>query len=396
MTIEEIIAKLQEISDLGETRSLTTDEVTKYEELEGQLKAAQKTQELRSRQAAYVAPNASLAAVVNVSTAKADDGLNVAFRSFLRTGQANADIAELRAQGTASDAAGGYLVPAGFRDKLVEVQKAFGGLAAEVESFPTATGNEIDYPTDDDTANEGTITAESAQFTGGADVTFGNVHLKAYKYTSSGAGNLPLRVPVELIQDSFMDVDAYLSRKLGTRIARKQAKDWVLGTGTTMPVGICHANLTHDHELASGATITYNDLLDLEAKLDPAYEQSAKWVFNKATWTAIRKLVDGNGRPVIFDQAVSGIGGTPQKTLLGYPVVLDQSFPNPTGDSTNFAVLGDLKEAYVIRRVAPLTLSINPWTRASYGEIEYVAWERADGAIQNRKAMVVLATKDVP
>ncbi|BBY43241.1 phage major capsid protein [Mycolicibacterium celeriflavum] len=396
MSIEEILAKLQEIADAGETRSLTDDEVQSYEELEGQLKAAQKTQELRARQSAYMAPNASVAAAVNVATVKQDDTLDRAFESYLRTGRANQDIQELRAQQVGTDSEGGYLVSPGFRQKLVEVQKAFGGLANEVDTFTTEKGGAIEYPTLDDTANSGSITAEEAAFADGADLTFGTVNLGAFKYTSSGAGTTtPLRVSVELLQDAEFDIQGLVARKLGERIMRKQASDWAIGTGTTLPFGICHAGLTHDHELATTTTITYADLLDLEAKLDPAYEQNAKWVFNKATWTAVRKLVDDNGRPLIFDQAASGAGQAPQKTLLGYPVVLDQSFPSPAGDSANFTVLGDLREAYVIRRVAPLTVVVNPYTRMNNGQVEYVAWERADGNIQNRKAYVVLATEDV-
>ncbi|APE16168.1 hypothetical protein BOH72_14030 [Mycobacterium sp. WY10] len=393
MTKTEILAKLAEFNNISDTRSLTDDEFAEVTSLEADLKRSEDTEQFRSRHQGYVTPANHVG--VHVTTAKADTGLDEAFRSYLVTGQANADIAELRAQGTASDSAGGYMVAPAFRTKLVEVQKAFGGLAAEVETITTETGAALEYPSNDDTANTGTITAESAAFSSGADLTFGTVALGAFKYTSSGANNLPLRVPVELLQDAAFDVEAYLAKALGTRIARKQASDWAVGAGTTLPFGICHAGLTEDKALTTTTTITYNDLLDLEAKLDPAYEQNAKWVFNKATWVAIRKLVDDNGRPLIQDQAVSGISGAPVKTLLGYEVILDQQMPNAAGDSTNFAILGDLAEAYVIRKVAPLTIVVNPWTRASNGEVEFVAWERADGNIQNRKAYTVLATQDV-
>lgn len=394
MNIDEILQKMKAITDAAEERSLTDDEVTQYEELETQLRAAQKTHELRSRQAAYEAPNGAIQAAVHVGAAKSDDTLERSFETFLRTGVPNADIAELRAQGT-GDSAGGYMIPPQFRQKLVDVQKAFGGLAPEVETITTETGATLEYPTNDDTANQGAITAEHAAFANGADLTFGTVNLGAFKYTSSGAGtNTPLRVSVELLQDAAFDVNSLIARKLGERITRKQAADWAVGTGTTLPLGICHAGLTPDHALASGATITYDDLLDLEATLDPAYEQNAKWAFSKATWTAIRKLTDNDGRPVIIDSAQSGIGGAPQKLLLGYPVILDQALPAPAGDDTNFAILGDLREGYVIRRVAPLTVVVNPWTRANHGEVEFIAYERADGTIQNRKAYSVLATED--
>jgi HK97 family phage major capsid protein len=394
-SIEALLAEMQPLADAAEERNLTDEELAQYRSLKDEVERTRQSDEVRSLQAAYVTPNASVQAAVHVGTVKPDDTLERAFESYLKTGVANQDIAELRAQSAGSDAAGGYMVPQGFRQKLVEVQKSFGGLAPEVDNYVTDNGAAVEFPTIDDTANVGQITAEGANFAGGADLTFGTITLGAKKYTSAGANDAPLKVSVELLQDSAFDVASFVARALGTRIARKQASDFAVGTGTNMPFGIVHAGLTHNHELATTTTITYADLLDLEAQLDPAYEQNAKWVFNKATWTAVRKLEDDQGRPLIFDQAASGIGGAPQKTLLGYPVVLDQAFPNPTGDSTNFAVLGDLREAYVIRRVSSLVVMVNPYSSAASGQVEFTAWERADGNIQNRKAFVVLATEDV-
>lgn len=395
-TMQELLDAAKVFDDIAEERELTNDELTEIRSLKDEIERARQTAEFRDMYKAYITPNGSLQAAVHVTAAKEDDTLERAFDAYLRTGQSNADLSELRAQGTGTDSAGGYMVPPGFRQKLVEVQKAFGGLINEVESYPTDNGATVEYPSNDDTANQGAITAEHAAFANGADLAYGTVSLPTFKYTSTGGGTTtPLRVSVELIQDAAFPIESHVARKLGTRILRRMAADAAVGGGTTLPFGICNAGLTHDHELATTTTITYNDLLDLEAALDPAYEQNAKWVFSKATWTAVRKLVDEAGRPLVIDNAVSGIGGRPQKTLLGYPVVLDQSFPTPTGDSTNFAVLGDLQEAYVWRTVADIAVMVNPYSRANNGEVEFTAWQRAGGAIQNRKAYVVLATEDV-
>jgi HK97 family phage major capsid protein len=398
VTVDEILAALQAIVDGatsadGSERALTDDEIKRYEQLEADLAVAKRNVEIRSRQKAYRTPvPAGLAAAVNVATAKNDDGLERAFEAYLRTGQANQDIVELRAQGTGTDAAGGYMVPPGFRTKLVEVQKSFGGLAPEVDSFSTETGTTLEYPSLDDTANSGSITAESATFGNGADLTFGTVSLGAFKYTSQGAGSgLPLRVSVELLQDAAFDVQGMITRALGTRIARKQAVDWVTGTGTTLPFGIARAALTADVTLAAGNAITYQKLLDIETALDPAYEQNAKWAMNKQTWQNIRAVVGTDGRPLVQESAQAGIGGAPQRSLLGYPVVIDQAFPANTTLSAKFAVLGDLREAYVIRRVSNLAIVVNPYSRANNGEVEFVAWERADGNVQNRKAYSLAA-----
>jgi HK97 family phage major capsid protein len=389
MNIEQILAALQAIVDGAEGRSLTDEEVTNYEKLEADLKTAQRDVEIRSRQTAY---NTPIPQNVNVAVAQDDDTLERAFDAYLRTGIANQDITELRAQGVGTDSTGGYMVPPGFRQKLVEVQKSFGGLAPEVDSFSTDTGTTLEYPSLDDTANSGSITAESATFANGADLTFGTVALGAFKYTSQGAGSgLPLRVSVELLQDAAFDVQGLVTKALGTRIARKQAVDWVTGTGTTLPFGIARAALTADATLAAGNAITYAKLIEIETALDPAYEQNAKWAMSKATWQNIRAVVGTDGRPLVQESAVAGIGGAPQRSLLGYPVVIDQAFPTNTTLSAKYAVLGDLREAYVIRRVSNLAIVVNPYSRANNGEVEFVAWERADGNVQNRKAYSLAA-----
>jgi HK97 family phage major capsid protein len=107
---------------------------------------------------------------------------------------------------------------------------------------------------------------------------------------------------------------------------------------------------------------------------------------------AVKRLEDDNGRPLVLPQAQSGLGQAPTRELLGYPVVIDQGCNAITADGVagGFAALGDFREAYVIRRVAPFTLVVNPWSRANNGQVEYVAWERADGNIQNRSAYATL------
>lgn len=385
-TIDEIMDEMSAIAANTDSRALTDAEAGRYERLESALAGARRSENIRRRQEAYETPvPGDLAVAAYAGTARRDDTYNQAFNAYLRTGRPNGDL--MNAQQVGTDSEGGYLVSPQFRQKLVEVMKAYGGLAGEVDGFSTDRGGDVEYPSVDDTASEGAITAEEAAFATGTDLVFGTVLLKAYKYTSTGAdANAGLRVSVELLQDSEFDIEALLARALATRIARKQAKDWVFGTGTAQPFGIAHAGLTADVVLAAGNAITYQKLLDVESALDPSYEQNAKWVFNKNTWQRVRALLDTAGRPLVDPQQASGIGGRPARELLGYPVVIDQGFPNSNTLNARWGVLGDLSEAYTIRRVANFTMIVNPYTRANFGQVEYVAWERADGNVQNRKA----------
>lgn len=394
-TIEEIMAAMTAVMDGAADRDLTDEEVEQYEGLETDLKGAQRTQGLRDRHQAYNVVRTP-AGVPRTRTGEQDapSDLVKAFENYLRTGRPNNDISGLavsNAQGEGSSAAGGYLVPNEFQQKLVETRKAFGGFASNVETLSTSTGAPLEYPTNDDTANEGDITAESAVVASGADLVFGTVNLGAYKYTSAGAGsNLPLRVPVELLQDAAFDVQGLVSRKLGQRIARKQATHWVTGTGVGQPKGIVAASLTADRDLDTADAADYEDLVDTQDLLDEEYDGAAKWLMKKNTWSQIRLIVDLNGRPIVQD-STTGISGRPERTLLGKPVIIDEAMPTLSSAADTFAIAyGDFREAYVIRRVSNLVVVVNPYNRASYGEVEFTAWERADGNIQNRGAYKIL------
>lgn len=209
----DIVSKMTALVDTAdaENRSMTEAELGEYETLETSLTAAHKTAELRSRTQAYARPTN-----LNTATAPAakDGEMNAelrAFDSYLRT----ADAAEYRAQSEGVPSEGGYLVPTLMAAKLTERMKAFGGLAAVVQNLSTATGATIEWPTIDDTANSGVISAEGAAAgSGGADLVFGTVNLGAYKYNSTGGSNLPLRVSAELLTDAVFDVQDLVARKL--------------------------------------------------------------------------------------------------------------------------------------------------------------------------------------
>lgn len=396
VTVESILQALQDIIDAAQGRDLSDEEIQRYEQLEVQLRNAQRSVEIRSRQQAYVAPvNSALAAGVHVGTQRTDDTLERSFDHYLRTGRENADLMELRAQATSPDSAGGFLVPETLRKKLVDRMVAFGGVASAVETITTASGEPMRFPTVDDTANRGVIAAENtAPASGGADLVFGEVTLSAFKYVAPGAGNAPLRVSVELLQDSAFDVQALVERKLGERIGKRQALDWVSGAGTTEPFGLdTNPNTTGD--IFAGATVTYDDLVSACHAIDPAYRAGASWTFNDQTLAQIERLTDGDGRPLL-NPAAEGISTGPHNlSLLGYPVFVDQAWADYTDGTENlWGAFGDLRQGYLIRRVRDLQLIVDPYSQASAGSVLYTLWARADGVPQDVNAYVVLANTD--
>ncbi|MFR9804610.1 phage major capsid protein [Pseudonocardia sp. RS010] len=390
-TTEELIAELQAILDGAEERDLTDDEVANYEAIEAQIESRRKREEIEKRNAAYKAVRTP--ALQTGAKPKDDETLERAFNHYLRTGKEDADLVELRAQSEGTGSEGGYLVPDGFRNKLVDRMKAFGGIANVVEEFTTSTGNSIEWPTVDDTSNTGEIVAEGGTFSSGADLVVGTANLGAYKYMAGGGSSTPLRVSVELLQDAAFDIERLVSNKLGERIARIQASHLVTGTGVSQPQGIVTGIV--GQEMSSDGPV-YNDLVDFIHAVDPAYRDSGncRWAFNDASLATLKKMVDSNGdpiwRPTDANMATDLGGGV----LMGYPVTIDQAFGDIVGSNgadDNWGVFGDLREGYVVRRVKEITLVVNPWTRAAYGQVEFTAWARMDAAQQNTNAYVALA-----
>lgn len=392
MTAEEILLALQAIIDGAKTengadRPLTDEEAARYEELEGQLVQIRRGKEIQLRHQAYTAP---IRNDLHVNVAGDGDRHERAFEDYLRTGGLPqrgfdpASMAEFRAQSEGTNTAGGYLVPQGFRAKLIERMKQFGGIATAAETITTSEGNLLPYPTVDDTANVGEIVAEGGTFAAGADLVFAQRTLSAYKYMAGGAGNLPLKVSWELLQDSAFDVASFVARKLGERIARLQAVHWATGTGTGQPQGIVTPITTS----GTIGTLALSDLVATILALDPAYRAGASWLMNDATYGTVMGLNDSTGRPLLTGVNDGIAGDITQPRLLGYPVIIDQAMPaKATG--AKFLAFGNISEAYVIRRVKDVTLVTLNELYAANGQTGFMAWARADGAVQNPNAIVV-------
>jgi HK97 family phage major capsid protein len=389
-TRDQILDQMSAIVDRADTerRDLTTGECDRIDHLRSELARVEHAENKR-----IVTP------VLHVSgSAGRPSEQDRAFTAYLRTGQPNADLSQLRAaQGEGTPAAGGYLVPDGFRQRLVDRLKAYGGVASLAEEVTTDTGNNLPWPVLDDTANEGEVVNEHGTWSTGADLVFDSASLGAWRYAAGGGSSTPIRVSVELLQDAQIDVQALIARKLAERIGRIQARHLVVGTGVAEPKGLVHGK-TGVQTAATSGGLTYADLVEFIHSIDPAYREEpgrCHWLFNDNTLQHIRGMEDSNGdplwRPSTADMGTMLGGGS----LLGFGVKVDQGFPDLAQNSatTNWGAFGDIREGYVIRRVRQVVVVVNPWTRASYGEVEFSAWARMDAVPQNAHAYSALTGK---
>ncbi len=299
-----------------------------------------------------------------------------AFRHYMRFGMANMSE-EMRAiavprfqaaQGTAPDTAGGYLVPTGFYGSVISAQLAFGGMfdAGVCNVFDTESGNPLPIPTDDDTSNEGALLGENRQATEQA-VAFGAVDLGAYTYTSK-----IIRVPNQLLQDSAFNLDAFLSSKIGVRLARVQNRNCTTGDGAGKPTGVMTA-ATSGVTAASATDIAPDEIIDLLHSVDPAYRNGARFMFNDSTLKVLKKKKDGEGRYLW----TSGLAFKEPDAIEGYPYTINQAIASIATGVKSMA-FGNFQN-YFIRRVGGIMLMRLVERYADYNQTGFVAFQRLDG-----------------
>jgi HK97 family phage major capsid protein len=305
----------------------------------------------------------------------------LAFRAYLAGGMQNLtpeQQAEMRALSATVGNQGGYTVPEGFYNQLIEAMEAYGGMRSVARILNTATGNKLLIPTADNTAQKGRILGESQQIQP-SDPSFGQTALDAYKYTSD-----LILVPIELIQDSAFDIEAWVRQKIAERIFRITNEHFTVGDGIDKPNGIVNAAVVGVTAAATNA-VTPEDLIDLEHSVDPAYRNNASFMFHDSTLKALKKLKDAQGR---FLWSPGLTVGAPD-TILGYRYTVNQDMPQMDASAKSI-IFGDLA-SYWIRDVMDVVIVRFNEKYMDYGQVGFTAFSRHDGDFINAGGNQIVA-----
>lgn len=316
-----------------------------------------------------------------------------AFNKYLRGGF-NALSEEDRAQLTGVDTSGnkfkisnytpqtdgtaGALVPTTVMPYALDNLKAFGGMREAATIIATSGGNTLQWGTYDDTASEGEIVGEGTSATDNDDIAFSSKSIGAYKFSSK-----VVPISIELLQDAAVDIEKLVSDALLMRVARGMNRKFTTGTGSSEPYGVA-ARAVLGKTGASGqvSTVIYNDLVDLEHSVDPAYryKPTTRFMFNDGTLKILKKLVDGNSRPLWLPGLGSAIVNNQKDpdTLMGYPVTINQHVASMAASAKSI-FFGDFSK-YLIRDV--MEMQLFRFTDSVYvkkGQIGFMVWARATG-----------------
>lgn len=393
-----------------ESRALTTEEEQRFDTLHADADKVKAEIDRAERQAdleAELRSGAGREAVVETDESRKAGSENAeerahqemeAFRTFVAFGPSqmtegerailspyqvnirkDLDPAEQRVLATGTPSAGGYTIPVGFRAVLEEALKAFGGIRRlRTMILRTESGNELQLPKVDDTANEGRLLGESQPVTD-TDPEFDQLVLGAYKYSSD-----QVMLPFELTQDSAFDLLAYLARALATRIGRITNRHFTTGTGAGQPHGAVAASLLGKTG-ANGQTtsVIYDDLVDLIHSVDPDYRADSEFTFNDNTLSKLRKLKDQNQLPIWQ----AGLVGREPDRILGYPYAVNQDVASMAASAKSI-LFGNFGY-FIVRDVGQMRVVRLNELYAANDQIGIVAFSRhdsgllADGALRH-------------
>ena len=324
------------------------------------------------------------------SGAFGNDPYGVAFRQYAvhgateLTSEQRALLQRERRDFSTTGASGGFTIPQGFYGSLIETQRLVSGFVdpTAVTLYETDTGQPIPVPMEDDSANAAAIVAEATSLTTSTDAAFTSLTLGAFMYRALA------RVSLELLQDSAFDLEGYLSRKLGVRLARGYNAHASTGTNSGQPQGLFNAsvgaNIGHTAPTGSTLNFPYLSLVALEHSVDPMYRAmpSTRWMFNDVVLQALKSQLDTTNRPIWMPTYAMGAGAAGQTfggTILGYQYIINNDAPVMAANARSVA-FGDMS-AYIVRRVRGMMMVRAQERFIDQGQIGFYLFARMDGKL---------------
>ncbi|MFB1700443.1 phage major capsid protein, partial [Salmonella enterica] len=259
------------------------------------------------------------------------------------------------------------------------------GIASVAQILATSDGRTMEWATADGTAEVGVLLGENEE-AGEEDTEFGMDSLGALKMTSK-----IIRVSNELLQDSAIDMEAYLARRIAERIGRGEARYLIQGTGTgtpKQPKGL-KASVTGTTQTAAAGAVKWQEILALKHSIDPAYRRGPKFrlAFNDNTLKLISEMEDGQGRPLWLPDIV----GVAPASVLNVPYVIDQEIDD-IGAGKKFMFCGDF-DRFIIRRVRYMILKRLVERYAEFDQTGFLAFHRFDCILEDTSAIKALVGK---
>lgn len=354
-----------------EERAMTEEETTQFDAAEAEIRAIDETVAREERARDLESPAAPTGTVEERAAAEEQAFADYVLGrvSELRAGEQNMTMAN-----------NGAIIPTSIADRIIKAVKdrcpilagatvynVKGTLKVPVWGKANTTHDiAVGYQTE---FTE--ITADSGKFT--------SVDLGGYL-----AGALTL-IGRSVENNGAFSVVNFIVEQMAEEIAVWIEGQLLAGTGSSAAQGAL--NTTTGLTAAGAAAITADELIELQSKIKQAHQGNACWTMHPDTFTAIKKLKDGNNRYLLQDDVT---GAFPYR-LLGKPVYLSDNMPSMAAGAK--AVLyGDYSGLSVNFR-ENISIQVLREKYATQHAIGVVSWFEFDSRVTDHQKLAVLTMK---
>ena len=272
-----------------------------------------------------------------------------AFDNYIRKGKQSLSEMEVKALTVSNDATGGYLAPPEYVRELLKTVTEISPIRSIARVRSTGQRS-IQVP-----KRTGQFAAQWVSESGTRSETTG------YQV---GLEEIPAHEHYALVdiseqdlEDTVFDLEAEMQSEFAEQFAKAEGTAFVSGDAVGKPEGLLtNSNVS---SVNSGS--------------------------NRSTLAAIRKLKDTAGQ-YVFQAGMSLQAGVPN-TILGYPYVEATDMPDVAAGAKPI-LFGDFNRAYMIVDRVNLSVSRDPFTQATSGNVRYVARRRVGGQVVQAEAIV--------
>lgn len=370
---EEKVKALENVLNAAKTenRAMTAEEQASFDAIEKEIADIDKTIEAEER-----------AAKAKNTKETGDDGAEqetqeeLEERAFVKyVLGAAAGLEERAGELNLTMANNGAIVPTSIANKIIKKVKDISPILSratvyymtgelKVPVYGASSGHDVKVAYSDDFTE---LTADAGKFT--------SVDLKGYL-----VGALTL-IGRKLKTNAMFNVTDFIVNYMAEEIAAFLEGELLNGTTSKMEGAL---STTNEKTAAAAAAITADELIDLQAKVKQAFQSDACWIMHPETFTAVKKLKDGQSRYLLQDD----FSGEFPYRLLGKPVFVSDNMPKiATGAKT--VLYGDMS-GLSVKIAEQLEIEVLREKYATQHAIGVVAWMEVDSKVTDSQRMAVL------
>ncbi|MEO0557386.1 MAG: phage major capsid protein [Bacteroidota bacterium] len=292
---------------------------------------------------------------------KGERGMSVDAHGVLTTG-----FAEARELSTDDLSSGGVFVPENMSDRIIERVYERSPIRRNATVDTITRGDNLQVVKESDTKDF------TSGWVGERDAR-GDTDTEAYELITIPVHEQFAQPTVtnKMLEDSFVGVEGRIERGLGNRFSLEEGIGFVTGNGIHKPLGFLSAKTLAVFAALSAITKSgdanaipdWKSFAKAMTSLPSAYQEAAKWYWNRTTTFVAITFVDGEGRPLInFDLLREGGG----MQFLGHEIEHVDAMPAydletgqyTTGDAP--VLFADMEEMYnIVDRRGMVTIRDN-------------------------------------